>query len=180
MPTGLWVPASNLGNADPNLMMRRLASDLDRSGITGASGYLLAGLHAEFDIRREGYDFHYHLVAGGGKAKALKNLRRMPKYSAPRTEPWEQGLSERPRVRISRKHLTNLPDPLLYVIQSIFPHRPTKLHADGSVTRSKNRYRIPEPYHTELLLWLDHWSISDITLLNGLRVTCAGFELTRR
>jgi hypothetical protein len=178
LPTRTWVPASDLDGTEPPSMMRRLASDLDRSGVTRADGYLIAGLHAEFDIRREGYDFHYHMVVGGEKAKAIENLRTRPKYSAPRTEPWEQGLKDRPRVRQSRKPLTNMPDPLTYVVQSFYPHRPTKVHQDGSVTRSGHRYRIPDPFHTQWLLWMDRWSIDDLILLNGMRATRDGFQLT--
>lgn len=180
IPRGLWVSASKLKNANPQAMMRRLRSDCDRTGIAQAKGYLFAGLHAEFDVRREGYDFHYHVVAGGEKAEAIENLRSMPKYSALRTEPCEKGLPNRPRVRKSRIPLYNMPDPLTYVLQSSYPHRPTKVHADGSVTRSKRRYRIPEPYHTQWLLWMDRWTISDMLLLVGLNVTTRGFELNQR
>lgn len=180
LPTGMWVSASELMIANPQAMMRRLRSDCDRTGIAQAKGYLFAGLHAEFDIRREGYDFHYHIIAGGEKAEAIENLRSMPKYSALRTEPCEKGLPNRPRVRKSRIPLYNMPDPLTYVLQSSYPHRPTKIHADGTVTRSKFRYRIPEAYHTQWLLWMDRWTISDMLLLVGLNVTTRGFELNQR
>ena len=175
----MWVPAGELQNADPRQMMARLQSDLNRMGITAASGYVLAGLHAEFDVRREGYDFHYHLIAAGEKARLLRKLRKRGKYKARRKQPWEVGLKNCARVRISKKPLFNLPEPITYIAQSNYPHRPTKLHDDGTVTRSKFRYRIPEPFHTDWLLWMDRWSIDDITLLNGLEVTHDGFKLTR-
>ena len=117
LPTGMWVPASELPNVDPRKMMARLKSDLHRTGITGEAGYLIAGLNAEFDVRRQGYDFHYHLIAGGWKARSLQKLRDLPKYSDARREPHEVGLNDISRVRISQEWLHSLPNPLTYILQ---------------------------------------------------------------
>jgi len=181
LPTGMWVPASDLDRVDPNRLMHRLRRDCQRVGIDKASGYLIAVLHAEFDVRREGYDFHYHLVAGGEKAWLLERLRCLKKYSAPRSEPWEQGMPDRPRVWVSSKPLNNLPDPLTYILKSYYPHRPTKLVDGGpEIQRSEAGWRIPEPFHTQWLLWMNRWTISDHILLIGLRPSKQGFVLTHQ
>ncbi|WP_156405487.1 hypothetical protein [Sphingomonas sp. Root710] len=181
MPTGLWVPAGQLQHQIPRLMMRRLCSDFDRVGVTTQTGFVMAGLHAEFDERREGYDFHYHLVAGGWKARALEALRDRPKYSVGRSEPHEMGMADRPRVRISKQVLTNLPDPLTYSIQYWYPHRPTKIvgHNPLQIQRSEFRYRIPEPYHTEWMVWMDKHPVQDFVLFNGLKPTRSGLKPTK-
>lgn len=181
MPTGLWVPAGQLQHQIPKLMMRRLCSDLDRVGVTAQTGFVMAGLHAEFDERREGYDFHYHLVAGGWKARALEGLRDRPKYSVGRSEPHEMGMVDRPRVRVSKQVLTNLPDPLTYAIQYWYPHRPTKIvgYDPLQIQRSIGRYRIRDPYHTEWLVWMNKWCVKDFILLNGLKPTSTGLQATK-
>ena len=177
MPTGMWVPASELSDTSPRLLMKRLINDLDRTGVTCAPGTLFAGLHAEFDVRRGGYDFHYHLVATGEKAMALDNLRDMPKYKSERLELHEAGMKERPRVKVTRGPFTNMPEPITYVVQSWLPHRPTKILADGTVERSSFRWRIPEPYHARWLLWMDRHSISDFVIMQGMKVTKTGFYI---
>ena len=149
----MWVPADQLGNTEPPSFMTRLRGDFDRAGVRSAGGWLLAGLHAEFDIRREGYDFHYHCIGAGEKIAAIdEGLRGLPKYQQGQPEPHEVGLPEHPRVRISRAPLYNLPDPLTYVVQSSYPHRPTFVDKNGTLRRGTRKRRIPEPYHTQWLL----------------------------
>ena len=79
-PTDMWVPTSELNDTSPKVMMRRLEGDLHRAGFTKLKGYLLAQLHAEFDVNRDGYDFHYHLVAGGEMAQAIDKLRAVRRF----------------------------------------------------------------------------------------------------
>ena len=78
---------------------------------------------------------------------------------------------------MSKKPLFNLPEPLTYVVQSSYPHRPTFVDKDGELRRGTRKRRIPEPYHTQWLLWMDRWSIDDMLLLSGLRVTRSGFQV---
>lgn len=91
-------------------------------------------------------------------------------------------MKERPRVRLSRQVLTNLPDPLTYVGQYWVPYRPTKVVSVNPYQVERDdtpwRRRIPNPYHTEYLTWMDRWSVTDFILLNGIRATTSGFVLT--
>ena len=179
LPRGLTFPADQLRNVSPPVLKRRLQSALDRAGVTAAQGYLFAGLHGEFDSIAAEYHLHWHLVVGGDKLAALERLRESATFA--RNRRFDGTALEPARVRISRLPLTNLPEPLTYSLQSSWPNRPRGTNADtGDRWRGSIRTRIPEPYHAQWLMWMDRWSIGDFVVLNGLRATSEGFELTRR
>lgn len=177
-PAEMWVPADELMAVNPNTFMRRLRADLYRAGFGRMHGYLLVGLHSEFDVNRGGYDFHYHLAAGGEMATAIDNLRSVRRFQAGRIEPHERDLPQSTRIMVSREQLYNLPSPLTYILQSSHPHRPTTVNPYGIRKRSSSRLRIPEPHHTRWLLWMDQWSVSDLMFCVGMIPTNSGFQLT--
>ncbi len=79
------------------------------------------------------------------------------------------------RVRINRS-LTNLPAPLTYLIKRYWSARWEGVLGDRAVRQSYPS-RIPEPRHSQLLLWLDQWSLKDMCLLMRLEVGSAGLRL---
>lgn len=178
-PMGMWVPSSELHGFQPHVVNRRLKADIYRADIHKLKGYMLVGLHSEFDVNRGGYDFHYHIVAGGEMADAIDALRDVGRFSSGRIQPHEAGLPESARIIRSRDPLYNLPEPLTYVLQSSHPHRPTTLNSDGSRTRSNRRYRIPEPHHTQWLLWMNRLRTSDLLFCVGMAPTTSGFKFLR-
>jgi len=179
-PNGMWVPHDELMNNSPRSLMRRLESDLFRAGITKLKGWLLAGLHAEFDVNRKGWDFHYHLAGGGEKGQHVDDLRDVRRFKLGRVQRHEIGLPESARIVCRREPLYNLPDPLTYVMQSHYPHRPTTAGEDDTLSRGEVRRRIPEPYHTMWLLWMNRWSLSDLIICVGMSQTNTGLVLPQQ
>jgi len=110
----------------------------------------------------------------------VDRLRELKKYQNPTVPRGSAKKRLPPRVVISREPLTDLPHPLTYFLQSFWPHRPKgKFGGRTEEKRGERRRRIPEPSHTQKLLWMDLWSLADITLLVGLRVTSSGFKITK-
>jgi hypothetical protein len=85
-------------------------------------------------------------------------------------------------VRRSRKPLADLPRPLAYIWQGWWPAhaRGDGSTAEGNNQRHRRKRHIPEPFHSQSLLWLDRERIDDMTLMIGLYVGSEGFVVRTR
>jgi hypothetical protein len=160
---GLIFAPAELAHFEPALLINSTRSALYRCGAQGAEGQLFASIHGEFNPLTCCFHVHLHGVASGEMTTAVNRLRELPNYRRGKASGDRQ-----PRVVISREPLNNLPYPLLYTLQAFWPCRWRGL-IEGIVRHGK-RQRIPEPFHTMLLLWLDRWSLQDITLMMGMSV----------
>lgn len=177
IPQGWTFRSDELDQQNPSQLIEAFRVDLNRAGAAHADGWLAAFLHGEHEPQGERYQLHLHGVATGGMIDVLERLRKRPKYASSRSQfdPGDGAVCQ--RLRISQKPLTDLPRPLTYLLQSWWPSRWIgTVGDDGIVKRSRRRSRIAEPAHSQYLLWLHRWALSDITLLMKLRVTRAGFQ----
>ena len=85
-------------------------------------------------------------------------------------------------VRRSRQPLTDLPRPFAYLWQGWWPahRRGDGSGVEGSNQRHRRKRQIPEPFHSQSLLWLDRERIDDTTLLMGLYVGKQGLVVRTR
>lgn len=158
-----WVyPAGELWAANPKKLIARVRSAVNRAGLSQADGWALMGLHGEYNPLTRRFQLHLHGVGRGGVLAAVERLKQQRAYRSGGSA--ADGV--RFPVRINRKPLTDLPAPLTYVLQSWWPCR---VRGDDRQITPRRR-RIPEPAHSEYLLWLDRWRIEDLTLLIRLRV----------
>ena len=167
LPRGWEFTPETLHQADPRRLLDRLRGQLKRAGSGDADGFLIASIHGEFDPEEKIYRLHAHGFAAGGMIGVLDGLRTLPAY---RPRP-----SVTVPMQIRRKPLDNLPYPLGYPFKGYWPSRRIGPVGDtGTIKRQRGHHRIPEPYHSQVLLWLDRWSVADMTLLMNLRVGPAG------
>jgi hypothetical protein len=168
---GWAFAAGSLSDADAIKLLASVRSDLNRCGAKVADGWLILGIHGEYDPGTGMYQLHVHGVAADGMIGVVDRLRDRPKYRSKRTGP-----DKIQRVRISEQPLTDLPSPLTYVVQSFWPCRWSGEVGEDRFARQRRKGRIPEPQHTEVLLWLDRWSLADLILIMKLRVTKGGLK----
>lgn len=147
-------------------LKRQLRADLYNVGAAVASGVLFAGLHGAYDLSTGNYMLHWHLVATGGMIDVVDALRYRPKYRSSRNNP--DDVSQ--RVRLSRIYQYELVKALTYLVQSFWSCRWVGEDDHGSPTRLVQRRRIPEPFHSQYLLWLSRQSLTDLTLMIHLKV----------
>lgn len=167
--TGL-IQAAELQRFDARRFLEAFRLDLYRSGASDAGGYLFAALHGEFEPESERYQLHLHGVAAGGMRNVLDALRRRPKYHANQLD------GARRPVRRTHRPLHSTSYALTYQLQSWWPARRAGEVESGEVRRARTKGRIPEPFHSQYLLWLDKQSLSDVSLLFGLSVSRDGFR----
>lgn len=171
-PRGWEFSPSDLAVQDPELLKQRFRAALNRLRVGEPSGYLWACLHGEFNANTGRFEVHIHGVAEGAMLGLVDELRRLPQYRQRKADGHKS-----PRVVVGRKPLTNLPYPLTYTVQSYWPYRWRGV-IDAVERRGKVRHRIPDPCHTQLLLWLDRWRLEDLTLMTGMSVGPDGFSVS--
>jgi hypothetical protein len=156
---------------DLGKLLGAFLSDINRRGAGEADGWLIAFIHGEYETPAGIFRLHLHGIVGGGMIEVVDGLRRGAKY---RHEP---GDNVRFRLRITRKPLTNLPYSLTYCLKSYWPWKHVVVGAHGK-RRTRRHKRIPEPYHTLVLLFLDRHSLNDLVVLKHLQIAAGGLELS--
>ena len=180
IPRSWEFTLEELMGVDPVKLMAAFRTDLYRAGIKRVDGWLFAYLHGEFDPVAKVFRLHLHLAMTKTMEPVIDRLRTMKNYRSTRLLPDGSPSPVFRRVWIRRKRLFNMPEPVTYVIQSFWPSRPIHIDDDGKRSRLRQKGAIREPYHSQVLVWLDRWNIEHLTLMVGLRVTHAGLKPTRR
>ncbi|WP_426037988.1 hypothetical protein [Brevundimonas sp. DC300-4] len=171
MPKGWEFTPEMLDDVDPANLLERFRSQLRRAGSDDVDGWLIAAIHAEFEPETIVYKLHVHGFATPNLIAVIDRLRALPAY---RFKP-----NRAPPIQVSRKPLRDLPYPLGYPFKSFWPSRWIGPVGDsGIVKRQSFPSRIPEPYHSQVLVWLDRWAVSDTILLMKLRVGPDGFVIS--
>lgn len=177
MPATWCFTPTQLHDVDPSQLLQSMYMMLYRHGGDKARGYLLACLHGEYDDTIGAIWIHIHLWLAGEMVDVLDALRRSKRLRGP-TRIVDGKPKKRRAIRITRKNLVNRPAPYTYVLQSFWPSR-MYIDASSSGPKRGRRRRIAEPAHTDVLLWLDRWKLSDISFMMGLEATSRGLKLTR-
>lgn len=180
IPLTWEVPQDQLDGINPKLLLLTFIAALYGNGAAGAKDWLIAFIHGECDPVAGVYRLHLHGLASDDMIEVVDRLRKLPNYATRRFLADGSPSPVYRRVRIERKPLTNLPAPITYLMQSFWPSRPVIINEDGRRVRSRVKQRIAEPYHSQVLLWLDKWGLDDLTVMIGLRVTKNGLKQTKR
>ncbi|MCO5792676.1 MAG: hypothetical protein HEQ21_07640 [Blastomonas sp.] len=178
MVRGWEIPPDDLHLIDPRRLLEPYRADLNRCGLARADGFAFFGLHGEFNSSTKMFDLHLHGVHVGGVEDVLRALRKRPKYQ-PAIIECQGARKTVNRVKVSTRPMKDMPHPITYTLQSWWPRRDTFV-AGGKVKRSKGRKRIPDFPHAMWLLWMDRWTVSDLTLLVRMRVTKRGLVHVER
>ena len=150
----------------------RAALKVKPGGAAKCEGFIFAALHGEHEVVDKLYQPHFHVIATGDWVAVIDRLRKMRAYHV-------TARVKRP-IRASRK-LTDLAYALTYLLKSYWPGKWCGYVSGQAGKRRRRKHgRIPEPHHTEVLLWLDRWTLSDLTLLVGIKVTKPGLTMTKR
>lgn len=173
------IDPQDLAGFNPVTALRAFRADLYRAGLAQVDGWLFAAWHGEYDPVAGVFRLHLHILCNATMVWVIDRLRPMANYVFSERLPdggWDPVYR---RIRINRQPLHSLPTPLTYLLQSFWPSRPILVTDEGSRCRVRKKRAIPEPYASMVLVWLDRWSLQDLTLLVGLRVTREGLIRTR-
>ena len=118
-------------------------------------GPFICFLHGEFEPTSGVYQLHFHGVTTADKAAALHRLKAIAGYERTRTG----------AAPVRCEQVNDRPHQFTYMLKSYWPSRAVRL-VDGERKRDRKGGRIPEPFHTQVLLWLDRQKLADMTLMN--------------
>ena len=161
IPASWRVDGRTLHTKDPKKLLRQFRTQLNRAGLSAFGGWLIAFVHGDYDKTYDIFQLHLHVLVVGEKVHALERLRelRIYKSSAHVKRPIVRKRLKAPARQIS-----------YYLAQDFWPSKPTVLVRDVPV-RVRERKRIPEPRHAEVLMWLDRQRFADLVWLHGCRIT---------
>ena len=174
LPTGWIIPANDLMLIEPRKLLERLRKDLNDTGAANADGFLFAGLHGEYNPDDGCFHLHVHSLVSKGMIDVVGGLRNLENE---RLQKLSNDNLKRPPVRKRKPPLHNLPEPISYCCQSYWP---VKTFQDAGTGKGKRgpRHRIPEPYHSLYLIWLDHWRLEQLMLLMKLGVSSGKLKVS--
>jgi len=135
---------------------KQFLTHLNRAGITTMPDPLICFLHGEFEPTRGHYVLHFHGVTTKEKAAALDRLKEISGYV-----PTLTGASP-----IRRPRVNNRAHQFTYMLKAFWPSKAVR-DVGGVMQRDHEGRRIPEPFHSQVLLWLDRQRLKDMTLMNN-------------
>lgn len=171
IPRAWEFTPEQLMDADPRRLLESLRTTLYKMGAKDADGWLIMFLHGEYDPVAGVFRLHVHGLASADMIEVVKKLRKLDQFKTRKLGPTGGPEAIYRPVRIRGMALTDLPAPLSYIAQSFWPSRAIYVDQDGNNRRQKLKRRIPEPYHSLVLLWLDRWNVNDLMLRIHLRVS---------
>lgn len=137
----------------------QFTSHLNRTGVSKVAGSLFAVLHGEFEPTSGIYQLHYHVVTTAPKAAFLKIA-----LTTGSVRGYTRTATGADPVRCSKVGSRRYQ--FSYLCKAFWPSRPV-LMIDGKPKRVRSPRRVPEPFGTQVLLWLDRQCLSDLTVMNG-------------
>ncbi len=175
IPVGWLIRADELSTIQPRVMLEQLRAVFNRAKLGQAGGWAYFVLDVEFIEHLDAYSFHIHGIATSRIARRFKALRHRPKFR------WPEGSAGAPRRPIQVKRVTrgDAARVINYLLKSFFGKRVYRLE-EGQYIRTKERVCIPEPRHSELLVWLARWSIDDFVLPVNLYFGQGRLEVSSR
>lgn len=154
--TGWAYTPATLDRVTAAQIKKQFRRHLERAGVTKLPGPLFAVLHGEFEPTSGLYQLHFHLVTTAAKAAALKaglTARKIRGYAVTITG---SAPVRRSKVRDRVRQFT-------YLAKAFWPGKPVII-IDGQRRRVRRYRRIPEPFGTQVLLWLDRQQFSDLVV----------------
>lgn len=173
IPAGHAFTIDELMQVDPRLLVQRLRVTLGRCGANpGVSGWAFGYLDGEYNLATGLFQLHWHLIVTGDLIKVFQRLKRRTAYkSVKRVADNPDGVAT--RVHIREVDDPQNPRPLTYVMKGSWYARwrgETGDNEDEVQRVVGPRVRIPEPYHSRVLLWLDQWEFNDMLIMINLKL----------
>ena len=146
--------------------LNRAALKLKPGGAAQCNGFLIAFLHGEHESRSKLFQLHFHVVATGDWVAVLDRLKKVKAY--------------RPTKRVkrpvrARRKLDDLAYALTYLLKLYWPGKwRGKVSGQKNQRRRRKHGRISEPYHSDVLLWLNNQSLKDLVVMMKVRAGTEG------
>ena len=172
IPDHLELNPDQLRQCEVKRLMRRLRYDLYRVGAQFASGWFIAAVDVSVCLTGNKAQLHFHGIASGEMIDVVGRLRLLPKYAS--------ATANKKVVQCKPIDQKEYGPALSYVFKSFGSLRMmAKDERTNTLVSRKVGRRIPEPWHSEILLWQDAQNLKDAVLLMKLRARRTGFGVMK-
>lgn len=175
IPRGFSVTPDELDSVDPVEANQWLRMALTRSGAkSGTNGWIFAYLEGEYNPKTGRIQLHWHLIITHRDMLAV--IKQLRGHSAFKRTIGACNNPDSIDVRVMVKHVgqDTLPEIISYATKAAWYSKWRADDETGSRRSQTGKCRIPEPAHSEVLLWLDRWRVGDMAMLLNLHVTKNG------
>lgn len=153
-----FTPA-NLDTVTAKRLTAQFRQHLNRAGVSAIPGPLFAVLHGEYESQGGDYQIHFHVLTTAAKAAAMKTGLRVPRIGG-----YTKTATGASPVRCSQ--VCDRVRQFSYLGKAYWPGKPVVI-IDGKPKRLRDHHRIPEPFATQVHLWLDRQRFDDLVLMQG-------------
>ncbi|WP_242193633.1 hypothetical protein, partial [Sphingomonas hankookensis] len=173
IPVGLALTIDELMHMDPQVPKQQLRVILGRCGANpGVAGWACGYLDGEYNPATGLFQLHWHLIVTGDLVKVFERLKGRTAYKS------VKRVADSPDGVATRVHIQEVDDPLnpqviTYAFKGSWYARWRGEAGDnGDEARCVvgPRTRIPEPYHSQWLLWMDKWAFDHMLININLRL----------
>jgi hypothetical protein len=169
------VAADDLEGFDIRRTKREFIQHLNRAGGREVGGILLGSFEACFyhdeTTGEPGYQFHFHGIVDERMKRVVQKLRKQTAYAV--------TAKARQPVRCKAVAQGDLLKTLGYCFKGFWKTRGSHPQDDDG-SGYRDNARVPEPYHSEALLWLDKWTIGEMSVVYGTRDLRSAFRMSWR
>lgn len=177
IPVGLALTIDELMHMDPQVPKQQLRVMLGRCGANpGVAGWACGYLDGEYNPVTGLFQLHWHLIVTGDLIEAFEQLKQRTAYKS------VKRVADSPDGVATRVHIREVDDPLnpqviTYAFKGSWYAR-SRGEAGGNGDQADRlvgrRTRIPEPYHSQWLLWMDKWAFHHMLIMTNLRLGKGG------
>lgn len=159
LPRGWLISADELEHVNPRKLLEQLRAALNRAGVGKAEGWAFLALDSEYIPHLDAHAFHLHVATKGAVAGVVSGLRKRKIFD---WQPDAHGLAKRP-VQVKTVPQGQEARAVNYLVKSFHGKRVYASEA-GKLVRTGKKAAMPEPRHSEYLMWLSRWKIEDFVL----------------
>jgi hypothetical protein len=163
-----WIKENRLNSITAQRLKRSFRKLLERAGMLALDGAVFACLHVEYV--GDGFQFHFHGVVAGEKIHALKRVGTLTaKHRRKVKHPLVvSGFDHKPDP------LKELASWLGYAMRIYCNHKPKFTNKAGVERKRIKSMRVPEPAHSEILLWQAKQNPHHVLFFSGMALKSFG------
>jgi hypothetical protein len=157
--TGWAHTPATLDTVTAKQLKKQFLQHLNRAGVSAIPGPLFAVLHGEYEPKSGLYLLHFHVLTTAAKAAAMKAGLSASKIKGYVKTPSEASPVRRSQIRDRSRQFS-------YLAKAYWPAKAV-VPIGGKSKRVRKHHRIPEPFATQVHLWLDRQRFADLVLMQG-------------
>jgi hypothetical protein len=151
---------------------------LNRNGLKSACGVGWFVIDGEYDSEKGLLCLHLHRVTTGGITDVVEQPRELSKFQSYTSLRLAKPVKRTP-IKCQMVDASELPQTLAYVLKPAWWRRDSFVNKKGEIKHCKRR-ALPDEVQARWLLWMNRWTVNDISMLFGMFVVDRQLRISTR